>query len=112
MVPEQNSDYWLPTHFSFLGLSCPVKCISQNFVFKTNHSLLSAAKREKKKKKKEGTNKDTTDNTTTLLHQTPPHTKFKKRKKKICGFCGSNTVPPDLQSDALPGELKPQNNNL
>lgn len=28
-------------------------------------------------------------------------------QKKICDFCGSNTGPPDLQSDALPTELKP-----
>ena len=28
-------------------------------------------------------------------------------KKNNCDFCGSNTGPSDLQSDALPTELKP-----
>ena len=28
--------------------------------------------------------------------------------RKKCDFCGSNTGPPDLQSDALPTELKPR----
>ena len=30
-----------------------------------------------------------------------------KKTKKECDFCGSNTGPSDLQSDALPTELKP-----
>lgn len=32
----------------------------------------------------------------------------KKKIKKSCGCRDSNTIPPDLQSDALPGELQPQ----
>ena len=34
-------------------------------------------------------------------------TKMMIANKKDCDFCGSNTGPPDLQSDALPTELKP-----
>ena len=29
-------------------------------------------------------------------------------KKEVCDFCGLNTGPLDLQSNALPTELKPQ----
>ncbi len=33
-------------------------------------------------------------------------------KKEVCDFCGLNTGPLDLQSNALPTELKPLSDEL
>jgi hypothetical protein len=45
----------------------------------------------------------------TKTNLSTPNTPFYKKKKckKWCELRGSNTVPPDLQSGALPCELSP-----